>query len=259
MTCLLLKKELSVVSKTVAMKCCTISLLLLFSGFYSNAQRPQQTILKVLFVGNSLTYTNQLPELVKELGEQDGLEIKYTSLSFPNYALEDHWNAGKLQEELDKEEYDLVIAQQGPSALPESQELLLEYCKKFRKLCDAKKTKLALYMVWPSRSRFFDLDNVIYSYTHAAKKTKSLLCPAGLAWKNAWALDSSLALYGPDNFHPGIDGSVLAALTIYAAITGKQNFDFICYDKSSWHDVISAKQLGVLKQAAIKSLRVTVN
>lgn len=255
MTCLFLKKELSVVNKAVAMKCCRVLFLLLFFGYYSNAQPAQQTTLKILFVGNSLTYTNQLPELVKELGEQGGLEIKYTSLSFPNYALEDHWNGGKVQEELDKEKYDMVIAQQGPSALAESQEMLLEYCKKFKKLCDAKKTKLALYMVWPSRSRFSDLDNVIYSYTHAAKKTKSLLCPVGLAWKNAWALDSSLALYGPDNFHPGIDGSLLAALTIYAAITGKQNFDFISYDKSSWHDVISAKQMDILKQAAIKSLK----
>lgn len=238
------------------MRLCKIVFLLLFSGYYAKAQTgnsPQAT-LNILFVGNSLTYTNNLPEIVKELAKQDGVEIKYSSLSLPDYSLEDHWNEGKLQKQLDKEKYDLVIAQQGPSALPESQVLLLEYTKKIKELCDSRKTKLALYMVWPSKSRSFDLDNVIYSYTHAAKETGSLLCPAGLAWKNTWALDSTLALYGADNFHPSMAGSVLAALTIYGAITNKNNFYFISYNSISWNEDISKKQLDILKKAAIKSI-----
>ena len=239
------------------MRLCKIVFLLVCSGFYTRAQTgnsPQAT-LNILFVGNSLTYTNNLPEIVKELAKQDGLDIKYSSLSLPDHSLEDHWNAGKLQKQLDKEKYDFLIAQQGPSALPESQVLLLEYTKKIRELCDSRKTKLALYMVWPSKSRSFDLDNVIYSYTHAAKETGSLLCPAGLAWKNAWALDSSLALYGADNFHPGITGTVLAALTIYGAITGKSNFYFISHNSISWNENISKKQLDILKKAAIAALK----
>lgn len=234
-----------------------ILFLLLLFNYYSGAQSAssQKKEINILFVGNSLTYSNNLPELVKELGKEDGVEIKYSSLSFPNYSLEDHWNEGKVQHELDKGDYDFMIAQQGPSALPESQVLLLAYTKKFKQLCDSKKTKLALFMVWPSKSRSFDLDNVIYSYAHAADKTKSMLCPAGLAWKNAWALDSSLALYGADNFHPGIAGSVLAALTIYKTVTGINNFDFIRYDNISWHDEISKEKLDILKQAATGSLK----
>lgn len=109
-------------------------------------------------------------------------------------------------------------------------------------------------MVWPSSSRSFDLDNVIYSYTQAAQKTESLLCPAGLAWKYAWQMDASLPLYGSDSFHPSLSGSVLATLTIYGALRNKKDFKFIQYSQSSWKSEISEAKLETLKQAALKAL-----
>ncbi len=210
--------------------------------------------LHILFVGNSLTYTNDLPVLIKELGLKDGLTITYSSLLFPNYSLEDHWNEGKVQKELQKGIYDIVIAQQGPSALPESQALLLDYTIRLANVCRQYKCKLALYMVWPSADRSFDLDNVILSYTNAATATQSLLCPAGLAWKNAWNADSTLPLYSADDFHPSMKGSVLAAITIYAALRDKSSLDFIHHPEMSWKNEVSESTLAILKQAALKAL-----
>ena len=46
--------------------------------------------IKILFIGNSLTYTNNLPELVEKLGEKSNVKIKTQMLAKPNYALEDH-------------------------------------------------------------------------------------------------------------------------------------------------------------------------
>ena len=211
--------------------------------------------LRLLFVGNSLTYTNDLPALLKELGEHDSIKVGYKTILLPNYALEDHWDDGKVQEEIETGQYDFVIAQQGPSALPESQVLLLRGATLFASVCKKHaRTKLALYMVWPSSSRSFDLDNVIYSYTQAALKTESLLCPAGLAWKYAWQEDAGLPLYGPDGFHPSLTGSVLAALTIYGALRNKKDFKFIQYSQSSWKSEISEAKFETLKQAALKAL-----
>jgi hypothetical protein len=211
--------------------------------------------LRLLFVGNSLTYTNDLPSLLKELARQDDFNIIYTALTYPNYALEDHLKEGKFQKELETGKYDFVIAQQGPSALPESQTLLLRDARVLADLCEKSgKTKLALYMVWPAVNRSFDLDNVIYSYTNAAQKTKSLLCPAGLAWKYAWQVNAELPLYGNDNFHPSMTGSVLAALTIYGALRDKKDFNFVKYHQLSWKSELSEAKFEILKQAALKSL-----
>jgi len=45
--------------------------------------------------------------------------------------------------------------------------------------------------------------------------------PAGEAWRAAWRRDSTLALYGPDAFHPSILGTYVAALVIYGGLTGR--------------------------------------
>jgi hypothetical protein len=45
------------------------------------------------------------------------------------------------------------------------------------------------------------------------------LLPAGAAWREAWRLDPSLALYSDDGFHPSPLGSYLAALAIWRGLS----------------------------------------
>jgi hypothetical protein len=90
--------------------------------FLQCADEPKQrSDVRVLFVGNSLTYANDLPLLVSDIAKIDGVNFTYTTLAAPNYALEDHWAEGTIQKALKDGQYDFLIAQQGPSALPESQ------------------------------------------------------------------------------------------------------------------------------------------
>jgi hypothetical protein len=237
--------------------------LILFFGILISCQKnivqptgkpTTQTTIKVLYIGNSLTYSNALPKLVDELARQDNVEVLSKSIALPDYAFADHLADGKIQPEIANGQYDFVIGQQGPSALPQSQEILLRDAQTIAGLCKAAKTKLALYMVWPSASRSFDLDNVILSYGNAAKQTASILCPAGLAWKKAWENKPDLPLYSSDGFHPSPMGSVLAALTVYGAIKEKKDFDFIQYEACSWKKEVSKADFERLKQAALKAL-----
>lgn len=231
-------------------------LLLLFACNYINAGETGivKDTLKILYIGNSLTYTNDLPALVEEIGRQDGKKIISKSIALPDYSLEDHWNQGHAQDEIEKGAYDLVILQQGPSALPESQVLLIDHAKRFAKICREHDARMALYMVWPSRSRSFDLNNVILSYAKAAEKTGALLCPVGIAWKNVWQVNPGVSLYGPDGFHPGMDGTVLAAMTIYAAIAEKKDLDFLQHDKCSWKDQVDKNIHSLLSVTAATSV-----
>ncbi len=229
-------------------------ILILLVLFLQCAEGPKDDArpdLNILFVGNSLTYVNDLPSLVKQIAKLDDVNISYKTVAFPDFSLDDHMADGTMQATLDGEQFDLLIAQQGPSALQESQELLLASSLEFAKRCKARNTTFGLYMVWPSKQRSFDLDNSILSYTNAAKASNALLCPAGLAWKLAWEKDAKLPLYGPDQFHPGIHGSVLAAMTIYVAVKQKKDLDFI--KKSEWK-TISQGQLDIMKDAALRSV-----
>lgn len=231
----------------------TILFFLLLCLTSNKASADSGDTLKLLFIGNSLTYTNDLPDLVKEIGEKEGKVMTCDRIALPDYSLEDHWNDGKAAAAIEEGKYDYVILQQGPSALPESQVLLKTYTEKFAVECRKARSVMALFMVWPSRARALDFDKVISSYSHAAEENGALLCPAGLAWKKVWQVNPALPLYGADGFHPGMDGTVLAAMTIYGNLLKRSSLDFLTYGDCSWKETIS-KDTHTLFLSVIKSM-----
>lgn len=169
---------------------------------------------KILFVGNSLTYTNNLPLLVEQEAKSRGVKVKTLTLAYPNYAIIDHWNDGEVQRYIKSEKYDFVIIQQGPSSQSEGRRMLLEDGNKFQKLCEQSGSKLAYFMVWPSQSYYYTFDGVIKNHRDAAEKNGAILCPVGEAWKAYLTNSEGDSLYGADGFHPSPKGSRLAAEVI---------------------------------------------
>jgi hypothetical protein len=169
---------------------------------------------RILFIGNSLTYANDLPAMVCAMAQAAGKRAVCESIAKPDYSLEDHWNERTAQKVIARG-WDVVVLQQGPSALPESRRLLIQYTNRFDEEIRKAGARTALYMVWPSRVRRGDFPGVSQSYTAAAAGVKGLLIPAGDAWRAAWAADAQLPLYGSDGFHPSPAGTYLAALVAY--------------------------------------------
>jgi len=188
-----------------------------------------QRKINVLFVGNSLTYYNNLPELVSLIAKSDSVQLTYKMLAFPNYALEDHLNDGLVPIEIKSGKYDFVIVQQGPSSQQEGRTMLLDDALEISRLCKENKTRLAFYTVWPSKARSMDFPAVLETYQLAADSTKSILCPAGKAWLKVWESNPDFKLYGQDDFHPNYQGSLLAAFVIYGSVLRKTNLRFASY------------------------------
>jgi hypothetical protein len=182
--------------------------------------QPAAGTTRILFIGNSLTYANDLPRQVCALAESAGKRAICESVAKPDFSLEDHWNLKQAQKEIARG-WDIVVLQQGPSALPESRVVLIDYVKRFDAEIRKAGGRTALYMVWPSRARAGDFNGVVQSYSAAAKAVGGLLLPAGDAWRAAWRLDQSLPLYGADGFHPSPMGTHLAALVVYRKIFGE--------------------------------------
>ena len=174
---------------------------------------------RILFIGNSLTYSNDLPAMVCAMAQVAGRRAVCDSVAKPDYSLEDHWNEKTAQSVIARG-WDVVVLQQGPSSLPESRALLIRYAKRFDGEIRKAGARTALYMVWPARARRGDFPGVSLSYTSAARDVKGLLLPVGDAWRTAWARQPSLPLYGPDGFHPSVSGTYLAALVAYQQIFG---------------------------------------
>ncbi len=188
--------------------------LLFFGAGYSVAQAQDR--LRVLFIGNSLTYSNDLPAIIASIAASTKQKsFEYKTVAFPDFSLEDHWKQGDARKELTRGTWNYVVLQQGPSSLPESRILLREYVQKFASEIKRAGAKPALYMVWPALSRQRDLERAIESYQLAARDVDALLLPVGDAWRAALNKKAQLQLYSSDNFHPSELGSVLAAWVIF--------------------------------------------
>lgn len=183
-------------------------------------------VLRILFIGNSLTAGHNLPAVLEALARADtGVRIETRAVVFPDHGLEEHWHRPEARGAIASQKWDVVVLQQGPSALPESQRVLRAYTRRFDGEIRKAGARTALYMVWPSKARSFDFDGVEASYRRAAEDVGGLLLPVGTAWRAAWKRDPDLALYGSDGFHPSPAGTLLAALVIYQEVTGRSVSD----------------------------------
>ncbi|HEX6132372.1 MAG TPA: hypothetical protein VFZ24_00230 [Longimicrobiales bacterium] len=173
--------------------------------------------MRVLFVGNSLTYTHDIPGLVQTLADRTGRSMSHGTIAHPDFSLEDHWNAG-LAREIERLRPDVVVMQQGPSSLPESRVHLVHWTQTIAEAIRAAGGEPALYMVWPDVSRTFAFEAVHDSYRAAADAVDGRFIPAGSAWLEVWARDESAQLYGFDGVHPSYLGALVAAHTIHAVL-----------------------------------------
>jgi hypothetical protein len=175
--------------------------------------------LRVLFVGNSLTYTNDLPRMVARLAELDGRSCETTMIAVANHSLADHLDSPRFQREI-RAKWDFVVLQQGPSSLDASRQQLVRDTKAIAGLLKGTAARVALVTVWPASSRVQTWERVAESYRVAAEAVDGLWIPAGVNLRLAMQQDRTLKVLGADGFHPAMAGTYLAALTTYHSLTG---------------------------------------
>ena len=227
------------------------------SGGGEIAGTPDPADLRVLFVGNSLTYQNDLPDIVEAIAETagEGPTVEVRMVAFPNLSLEDHWNRGDALDAIDEGGWDVVVLQQGPSTLPESRAHLVEWSGRFAERIRAVGGRPALYSVWPPRAQPNGFDLVRDSYDEAAEAVDGILMPAGEAWREAWEVDPDLPLYASDDFHPSVLGSVTAAYVIWQRLTGRSPVGLppLIEGGASVRIDLGAERAGLLQDAAAEA------
>ena len=210
---------------------------------------------RVLFIGNSLTYTNDLPGVLAAIARLSGDTIVVASVTRPGYALIDHITAPTTTDavaRINGARWEYVVLQQGPTSRPgPDRDTLIVATQRLDAAIRAAGARPALYMVWPAAADSANFDRVRVAYQQTACTTNGVFWPAGEAWRAAWRADPGLALYGPDRFHPSPIGTFLAALVMYERITGRdaRRLDTrVVVDGSAV--AVSAETVRVLQRAA---------
>ena len=91
--------------------------LLLLVAALAAAGAPSSE-LRVLFVGNSLTESNDLPARVAALAAATGRKLEYRTITFGGFSLEDHWVKGDARAALATRKWDVVVISKGPRRSP---------------------------------------------------------------------------------------------------------------------------------------------
>ena len=193
---------------------------------------------QALFIGNSYTYVNSLPELINQIAISKGNSLIYESHTPGGSTLMQHASNSNVQSLLNATEWDYVILQeqsQNPS-FPPSQvasqvypyaESLCEYIREANPCTDP-----VFFMTWgrengdsqncaayPPICTYEGMqDRLTESYTEMAQNNESLLAPIGIAWKDLREQHPEINLYSSDGSHPSIQGSYLAACVFYAVL-----------------------------------------
>jgi hypothetical protein len=184
-------------------------------GQASETQRP----LRVLFVGNSYLYTNDLPATVRALAAAHGIAVETTLRAEADFALSDHLR-GRRFAALLQQPWDWVLLQQGPSALPESKRELLVSARRVAAHLKGKPTRIALMSAWPAQRNAGMSPRAEASYREAAAAIDACVLPVAAAWRIVGAHASPPRLYQKDGLHPTPIGTLLSAMAVARGLLG---------------------------------------
>ncbi len=190
-------------------------------GMGQTVNDKSQKTYRVLFVGNSLSGSNDLPNIFEKTARSKGVDVEVHSLISPSYTLEDHLLGNRIQLTIRNGHFDYVVVQQGPSPGSSGRDVLIKDGLKIQRMCKSAGSKMAYFMVWPSKKNYRLFDTVISSYTQAAKKNNAILCPVGQVWKEYIDSTDDYGYYGDDGFNPSQKGSEVAAEVIFQSLFGQ--------------------------------------
>lgn len=202
--------------RVLTVSLCTV-LLVFTSQLFPQQQQLQAK--RLLFIGNSLTYTNNLPLLVQELFTAVKLPKPYVeALTLPDASLGDHWQLPATRERMVKNKWDYIILQQGPSSQAASQQEFRRDMETIKPWLKQSGARPALFMVWPDSKRVRFFPQVRQAYAYAARQVDGLFLPAGLALQYVLEKEPRVSLFS-DGLHPTPVGSYLAAVVITSKLT----------------------------------------
>ena len=189
----------------------SLTILLLFALTSVNANSNRDT-LRVLFVGNSYIYYNNLPQMVSLLTDSLNTKLICKKSTFGGATLGDHWNSRKglrTRQILAQEKFDIVIIQDNSMWPLEHADSVLMYGKLFCDLIKSKNATPYLYNTWSREATPQTQGAIDKVYQELAFQTKAVLVPVGGAWAEAKTQKPTTQLYFSDGSHPSPLGTFL--------------------------------------------------
>lgn len=183
--------------------------------------------LRVLFVGNSHTFTHNVPELVTKISAASNVDRPLLSMSEApgGYSFKMHAEGSRVDQLLGQVKWDLVVLQD-QSAMPyqtraQRNAETLPFARKLDEKIRDSGARTVLFMTWGYEADFLPMQQRSrQAYEDLGRELEADVVPVGLAWEKAFKSRPGLDLWMDGN-HATMKGAYLAACTFFAAFYGK--------------------------------------
>lgn len=181
------------------------------------------TTRSILFIGNSHTYYNYMPQMLSALidSEDRGVELTVRQCTGEGAGLDWHWKNPPTRDAIREKPWDFVVLQdrsEGPLEAPASFSMHAGFLNEEIRNQGA---KTMLFLTWAKRSRPDTQALLTDAYRQTAQKLQAVLAPVGPAWEAVRRMDPGIELYHHDGRHASPTGSYLTACVFYAMLRGQ--------------------------------------
>ncbi len=192
--------------------------------------------LKVLFVGNSYCYVNELPKLLGDLAKSDakGPQISFESVTPGGVTLKQHFETTGALEKIRAGGFTHVVLQ-GQSLEPVANpEEFQTFARKLAEEVQKSGAKVVFYQTWARQTGAKEYgeawsggtreklqDGLSAAYTKAAADFGGRVARVGDAWRIVLDAKDPPIMFETDGSHPSIAGTYLAACVFYETLTGR--------------------------------------
>ena len=183
----------------------------------------RNTPVKMLFIGNSYTSTNDLPGTLQALAAGSGTkpELIVDEVTVGGANLQHHSTNGTATAKIKSDTWDFVVLQEQSQTPLEAYGRHTRFypaVKNFVPVIRDNDSIPLLYMTWQRPDTPFPASEWVDSYLFIAKQTKSEVAPCGIAFERAKQAIPGWNPYSDTGGHPTPAGTYLAACTFFAVI-----------------------------------------
>ncbi len=185
---------------------------------------------RILFIGNSYTFTNDLPGTLVKLAEAGGHRVETGMAATGGWALSDHIKSADSLAQISASKWNYVVLQE-QSMIPAS--ISARQTQMFpatRELADKIRTtgaKTILFITWAHKdgwpeNKMPDYESMQVAinsgYITLGQQLQARLAPVGYAWLYLHQKNPQLNLWQDDGSHPNESGTYLAACVFYTVL-----------------------------------------
>lgn len=190
---------------------------------------PEQCT-RVLFIGNSYTFVNDLPATFAKLAASGGHLVEVGMVAQGGWSLADHLKSAETIDQITSSKWDFVVLQE-QSQMPASSEArtrsMYASARALVRRIRASGASPLLFMTWAHRDGWPEQGMQDYASMQSQINTGYLVlardlgipvAPVGYAWSLVQTQNPGLELWQQDGSHPAEQGTYLAACVFYTVL-----------------------------------------